>query len=99
MKTILSASLLLVSSLVFAQSAPPPAERQAKPPSCDDLAGMEKEACLKRGGTVKANSAGSGASSAPSAETQGTPAPAVGSSAERTAEPDAKKDYTKPDSK
>ncbi|MEA3192811.1 MAG: hypothetical protein QOD26_1144 [Betaproteobacteria bacterium] len=81
MKTILIASLLVASPLAFAQPANPPADRAAKPPSCDQLAGMEKEACLKQGGTVKANNAGSGSSSAP-------PAPAVGSH--------AKKGYTKP---
>jgi hypothetical protein len=59
MKTILSAILFVASSMTYAQSA--------KPPSCDDLKGMEKEACLKKGGTVKANTA-AGGSSTPSKE-------------------------------
>ena len=91
MKAILPAILLVASSATFAQSASPPA--------CDDLKGFEKEACLKKGGTVKANSAASGSSAAPKPSEQTPPAPAVGSSPERTAEPEAKKDYTKPDSK
>jgi hypothetical protein len=42
MKIILFACLFLASSAIFAQR------------SCDDLFGPEKEACLKRGGTVQA---------------------------------------------
>jgi len=94
MKTILVAFFLVASSATYAQSQ---SERAATPKSCDNLAGMEKEACLKQGGTVKANSAGSGSSSATSEKS--APPPATGSSSERTAEPDAKKDYTKPDAK
>jgi hypothetical protein len=91
MKAILPAILLVASFATHAQSA--------KPPACDELKGLEKEGCLKQGGTVKANSAASGSSAAPKPSAQPAPAPTVGSSAERTAEPDAKKDYTKPDSK
>ena len=42
MKTILIAIFFLASSVAYAQK------------SCDDLKGMEKEACLKKGGTVQA---------------------------------------------
>jgi len=97
MKIIPLAVFVFASGVAYAQPAQPPAERAATPRSCDNLVGMEKEACLKQGGTVKANSAGSGGSSA--ASQQNAPAPAVGSSFERTAEPDAKKDYTKPEAK
>ena len=43
MKTILIAIFFSASSAAYAQK------------SCDDLKGLEKEACLKQGGTVKAN--------------------------------------------
>jgi hypothetical protein len=92
---MIPAIFLVLSSVAYAQSAQPPAERAAKPPpACDDLQGIDKEVCLKQGGTVKANSAGSGSSVPQRSE----PTPA-NPSAERSAEPNAKKDYTKPDSK
>ena len=95
MKTFVLASLFAVSSLTYAQSAREgdravqPREPAATPQSCDDLVGMEKEACLKKGGTVKSNTAGSGATRSPSAATP----------AERKAAPDAKKDSARPDAK
>ena len=94
MKTLVITLFLVASSATYAQGQ---SERAATPKSCDDLVGMEKEACLKQGGTVKANSASAGSSSAPSEKS--APPPATGSSSESTAEPDAKKDYTKPEAK
>ena len=79
MKLILPAFLLVVSPLAFAQAI--------NPPACDDLKGLEKEACLKKGGTVKANTAGSGSSTAPKPSEQPRPAP------------DREKDHAKPDDK
>ena len=95
MKTILMAILLLAPLAAGAQNAGSEKDRAAQK-SCDELLGQAKEACLKQGGTVKANSAAGGSTARRDAN---PPAPAVGSSSERTAEPDAKKDYTKPDSK
>jgi len=66
MKTILLAVLLFAGTATYAQSAreSPLPDHAAAPKACDGLMGQEKEACLKQGGTVKANSA-AGGSSAP----------------------------------
>ena len=66
MKTILFTVLLAAGTATYAQSARESAlpDHAAKPKACDELMGQEKEACLKQGGTVKANSA-AGGSSAP----------------------------------
>ena len=69
MKTILIAAVFFASPAAYAQK------------SCDELKGMEKEACLKKGGTVKANTAGSGSTAAP----------------KPSAAPDGRKDHAKPE--
>ena len=61
MKTILVASLLAAFSAHAQNSEEKPRAAQK---SCDELVGQAKEACLKQGGTVKANTA-AGGSSAP----------------------------------
>ena len=53
---------VLLAVLLAAESPLP--DHSAHPKACDDLKGQEKEACLKQGGTVKANAA-AGGSSAP----------------------------------
>jgi len=85
MKTIPIAILFLASFAAHAQK------------SCDDLKGMEKEACLKKGGTVQASSAGAGSS----ARKEGPDWPKLPKrlDGERYAEPAAPTDYTKPDDK
>lgn len=97
MKTILIAILFLAPVAASAQDA---AERdRATQRSCDDLMGPDKELCLKQGGTVKANTAGKPAAAGGSSATQRSEPASAQSSSERTAEPEAKKDYTKRDSK
>jgi len=53
---------ILLAALIAAESPLP--DHTAHPKACDDLKGQEREACLKQGGTVKANTA-AGGSSAP----------------------------------
>jgi hypothetical protein len=66
MRTILFTVLLGVGTTTYAQSTrdSPLPDHAARPKACDELMGQEKEACLKQGGTVKANTA-AGGSSAP----------------------------------
>jgi hypothetical protein len=90
MKTILIAVFFFASSAAHAQR------------SCDDLKGLEKQACLKQGGTVKANTAAGGSSSKrEKAEVKdfkdNFPKKPHRLSGERYAEPGAPTDYTKPD--
>jgi hypothetical protein len=54
MKTILIAVLFFAPLAAHAQSAGEKDDRGAQK-SCDELVGQAKEACLKQGGTVKAN--------------------------------------------
>jgi hypothetical protein len=89
MKTILCAVLLVVGTATYAQSTrdSPLPDHAARPKACDELMGQEKEACLKQGGTVKANTAAGNAA-------------AGGSSAPKPpAKKKAEKDYPKRDSK
>jgi hypothetical protein len=64
MKTILFTVFLGVGTATYAQTAreSPLPDHAAQPKACDELMGQEKEACLKQGGTVKANTAAGGAS-------------------------------------
>ena len=89
MKTILWMFLFGAASAVYAQAKPPAA--------CDELKGQEKEACLKNGGTVKANSA-SGGSTAKQQDPDWPKNPHR-LSGDRYAEPGAPTDYTTRDDK
>lgn len=93
MKAILIASVFLVSPLAHAQK------------SCDELKGPDREACLKQGGTVNANSAAGGSTAQDKAKAEAKefkehfPKKPHRLSSERYAEPQAPTDYTKPDAK